>query len=266
MAFSDSRAIVVTVATLALVGCCLFVLHAEDITTKFESVKTDVNKVLKESEKSAAAAAGAAAQAPKGFLDKENKPKWHETPAPAPGSKTWVAHGKLQHNCVALKAYAYNVADGLAETSFKDLGVVYNLLMAMIPTPDPKKDNSTPLDCANEYKKFVAKTSSAFPAEDSLPVKMLGSIQDAMEGGKGLLVTVHKKNANYIVLNGQKLGLNDLTALTHIKGMMALQDNVFNFLRTMKGSYGGVAASIEHAKVQTLSAADAKILKAWKGA
>lgn len=198
-------------------------------------------------------------------MDNEEKPKWHETPAPAPGAKTWVAHGPLQRNCVALKAYAYTVADGIAEEDFKDLGVVYNLLMAMIPTADPQKDNSTPLDCANEYKKFVDKTRSAFKTEDSLPIKMLGAIQDAMEGGKGLLVSVHKKNANYIVLNGKKLGLSELTAFAKLKGMMALQDNVFNFLRTMKGHYGGIAAKIEHATKETLSAADAKILAAWPG-
>merc|ERR1711970_1234737 len=69
MAWSDMRAVTVTGATLAFVGCCLFVMHSENASLKFESVKlweeTTAAEQLPKSLAEAAAKVGQRAKAPK---------------------------------------------------------------------------------------------------------------------------------------------------------------------------------------------------------
>lgn len=261
------RAVTIAGATLALLGCCLFVMHAED-ASMFESLKlgANPNAVLGEAEKKAAMAAGNIAQAPKLFKDPEIGPNFKGGKAKA--GKTHGKYGKLATNCLALKAYSYVVADGVIESSFKDLGIVYNLLRAMTPTADPKKDNMSPVDCVKQYKGFVSTTEKMYTEKDSLPIKQLGAITHSMEKGGGILITLKKKDAKVITVNGKKLGLIDMKALSNLKGITALQSEVFHMLDKIEGGIGnGIANSIEHAKedANLLNQAQEKALEGWNG-
>lgn len=267
------RAISVVGASLALIGCCLFVMHSESV----ESVKLG---------KLPPALAALAAKAG----DRAKGPAIHASPEIGGGSADAVVpehadkavlgvHAKnpegwakpktrLQSNCVALKAYAYTVEDEAIDLGSKDLGITYDLLRAMTPTADPKKTNLTPEDCVKEFDAFAEATAKKYPLEDSIPHKELKSIKAAMKG-KGLLITMKEDNKKIISIDGVKLGFSSHRVISNLKGMDPMQSEVLHMLSTMKGTFDKhVVATAVSGEVEAdagLDKADSEELEHWDG-
>jgi len=271
MAGFDTRAVTVAGATLAFLGCCLFVLHAEG---GFESLKLAEDEVVAEAPALPKAAlkavisAGRKAKAPGLYKDPVIGPKFKKD-LNDKASKKWPAPvGTLQKNCIALKAYSYTIQDAAIDAGMSEMGVVYNLVRAMAPTPNPEKKNMSPAECEAQFEKFVAKTKADFKTPGSLPLKELGAIENSMKKTKsGLLVTVHVDNKKLVVLNGQKLGLSEVRAMVHIPELATERSNIADMLQSMQGTYDSVMQSIEAEpdKTRTLDLKDEEDLIKWKG-
>jgi hypothetical protein len=278
------RAVTVTGATLAFLGCCLFVMHAENSPLQFESVKLsqgadavvaedndDKFPKLSPAELKAVMKEGRKAVPPRLYKDPEFGPGFDKDGKKIVPAFKPLTFTRLEKNCLALKAYSYTVADAVVDAGFNEMGVVYNLLMAMVPTPDPiesgKKMNMSPKDCVKQYKGFVKATHAKFHTKDSLPLDQLSAIRHSMEGDGGLLTIVKHDGAHYITLDGKKIGLATLKALSDVKDLDALQADVYHMLNTLKGKYQAVIDTIPTApEGYTLKGAAAHFLvDVWKG-
>jgi len=268
------RAVTVTGAALAFVGCCLFVMHTENASFQVESAKLwEEASGLPAAMKRAAQKAGDAARGPvvkasptvaDGVHAVVGESKVKSTKWAAPREKWAAAHGHLETNCLALKAFAYVANDEILDSSFKQLGVTYDLLRAVTPSAKPEEDNMSPKDCVKQYKGFVAATKAKYKLDDSLPEMQLKAIEHSMEQDGGILILPKVNDAakKVITIDGKKIGLG-LTAAIKV-GVKADQADVFQMLNSMKGSYHAVAMSI---KVQEngLDKADSEGLEAWNG-
>lgn len=242
------RAITVTGATLALVGCVLFVMSTEN---GLDTIKESVDKILPESDMKEAIKIGDAAKGP------VVKPSEVITPKTAksghlvqPGEKVFPQpKGKLQNNCLALKAFAYTTMDATIDAGFKNMGVTFNLLRALTPSADAKKDNVTPVDCVKQFQAFVSATKKQFPLKDAVPRMQLGAITHFMEHDGGILVNVKMGDKKVITIDGKKVGLSDhKAAIAHLKDMAPMKSEVLHTMQTMKGSYTVSLGSIETAE------------------
>lgn len=276
------RAISVVGASLALVGCCLFVMHSENASLSFESTKLSEDDSaasrwsLPKSLKEAAKKAGDAARSPvlhvsptigAGSEHTVVEEKKHDA-VEGQNPEKWVKPvGRLQANCLALKAYAYTVQDTVIDDGFKDLGVTYDLLRAMTPTGKATRANMTPKDCVKQLKAFVEAMKEEYPLKDSIPHMEVRAIEHNMKR-KGILLNTKMGNKKVLTVDAVKVGLGKHKVIAEMKGMAPMKGEVMHTLSGMEGTYDAAVAGSMGAEVQDaphLDTADGEALVRWDG-
>jgi len=219
------RLAVSAAATLAFLGCCVFVTINTDLTvlggaeTIMESASAPK---LPPALKAAAEAIGRQAEPPKVVPNKEIDTTVKSTPPLTPlktlpnGKKFPKELTVQKKNCMHLKAWSCAVSDEAYDKSERNLGFVKGLIEAMCPGK-MTSDNVTPDACLAQLDTFYAKVKAE--QDELISQAQLAQFAAAMKKPKGVL-TINKykqvkpsglgyEEKERVLLDTKEMGLTD---------------------------------------------------------